>query len=115
MVIGSIKSASRDSYIFYSVESGGADNSFLNFRCRIPECDLNCTEFNPKWLSNAIPFENGAPKKCSRYKYNHYNESDNLSTFCPAIYFDKSVTQNCKEFIFKTDEQTILSEVNSVT
>lgn len=63
---------------------------------------------------NAIPFENETPSKCNRYKYNHYNESDNLSTFCPAIYFNDSIIEKCTEFVYKTDEETILSEVRHI-
>lgn len=85
------------------------------FRCKIPECESNSIEYNPNWLINAIPVENGIPNKCNRFKYSHYNESDNLSTFCPAHYFNQSVIERCNEFIYKTDEKTILSEVITIT
>lgn len=74
---------------------------------------MNSSEFSPDWLANGIPFdENGVPKKCMRYKFSHYNESDDSSAFCPATYFNQSVMDlDCKEFVYKTDEETILSEV----
>lgn len=72
---------------------------------------MNSSEYSPDWLTNGIPFENGAPKKCYRYKFSHYNESEDLLAFCPATHFDQSVVDHCDELVYKTDEETILSEV----
>lgn len=77
----------------------------------MPECESNPIEYNPNWLANAVPFTDDKPNKCHRYKFNHYNESDNLSSFCPAIYFNQSIIERCDKFVYKTDEETILSEV----
>ncbi|KAG4070582.1 hypothetical protein HA402_011969 [Bradysia odoriphaga] len=85
----------------------------LEYRCKIPECESNPTDYSPKWITNAIPFEDEAPvDNCKRYKYSHHNQSDNLSSFCPAIYFNQSITEKCNEFVYKTDEDTILRAFN---
>lgn len=86
-------------------------NLNLTFRCKIPECESNAIEYNPNWLINTIPFENKIPSKCNRFKYNHYDGSENVSTVCPAVYFNQSIIEKCNEFVYKTDEETILSEV----
>lgn len=75
----------------------------------IPECDnINHTEYSPKWLKDAVPYHNSLkPSKCQRYQYR--NESS--EELCNITNFDISLITTCNEFIYKTNELTIVKEV----
>lgn len=76
----------------------------------IPECDNpNHTEYTQKWVINAVPYHNDlTPLKCQRYQYRNESESDKL---CNINNFDTSQIVGCDNFIYKTDELTIVKEV----
>lgn len=87
------------------------------FRCEIPECDSNVKpEFSPQWLRNAVPFDQGQPKSCSRYQY-YQNETrntfvnDSVSSDCPIDNFDHGKVEICDKFVYKSPEITISHDV----
>ncbi|XP_071050913.1 organic cation transporter protein-like isoform X2 [Onthophagus taurus] len=84
----------------------------IDHRCLIPECDQpNQNQFEPDWLKNSVPYDDGLPKKCERYQ--HINITDQLLTEeCPAVNFDQNVIENCEEFVYKSPEKTILHAYN---
>lgn len=94
-------------------------------RCRIDECDPENTAptFLPLWIDNSVPFESGVPSKCTRYKLRSSNDTStpyvdnnsknsNSSPVCPANMFDQTTTESCNEFVYKTEERTIATEVS---
>ncbi|XP_055315112.1 organic cation transporter protein-like [Sitodiplosis mosellana] len=79
-----------------------------DYRCAIPECEwLNNTIYDQNWLSHAIPFKNGRPKKCSRFGTSHQSAPDGQ---CPKSLFNESNVIGCNEYVFKTDEYRIMRE-----
>ncbi|KAL1491730.1 hypothetical protein ABEB36_012285 [Hypothenemus hampei] len=79
----------------------------LNYRCKVPGCDLEkFPNYNEPWLSDAIPFTNDKPEKCSRFALLN---SSLLSDNCTRK-FDKNLRETCEEFIYDGTEQTILQE-----
>lgn len=101
--------------------------------CHITECEpLNVDTFEPNWLPNALPYQNGKPSKCQRFEYvqplmpnsstpaTSYEPHKNQNKFndecvCPAIRFNRTNTLRCvdNQFVYKTNELTIVNEVNS--
>lgn len=80
----------------------------VNYRCQIPVCESNLTgDYNPNWINIAIPFEDGKPKSCVRYKY--LNATDNNQ--CDAVNFDRNIEENCDKIFFDDYERTIANEV----
>ncbi|XP_018564339.1 organic cation transporter protein-like isoform X2 [Anoplophora glabripennis] len=82
----------------------------LTYRCGIPECDQDSTDYEPPWLINAVPYTQGIPNKCDMYLYNSTAEAANET--CSASDFDKNEVSRCSSFIYKTDEESILQEYN---
>ncbi|KAJ6648230.1 Solute carrier family 22 member 5, partial [Pseudolycoriella hygida] len=77
----------------------------LDYRCFVPECeDITNTTFKPIWLQDALPLTNGKPTTCSRYATNQF------STACEPSTFNHSSAQGCDQFVYATDEKSILSE-----
>lgn len=84
-----------------------------NFRCKIPECDLNVNnrdiQYNQSWLENAIPLKNGEIDNCNRYEPLHPNiHSDQ----CTADLFNVSKQIPCTEFVYASDEINLQTEVS---
>lgn len=85
-------------------------------RCHIPYCEIsNQTVFEPHWLSNAIPYTNGKPEKCSRYKFIGNSLYFYPSDYCKKDLFNQSIVENCGNdgFVFKSDEISIQNEVRA--
>lgn len=81
------------------------------FRCFIPECethDQSKLHFMAPWVRNAVPFRENKPWKCKRFK-NAINTKFNKNE-CTA-YFNFHEVENCREWVFATDEVTIVREV----
>ncbi|XP_065213734.1 organic cation transporter protein-like isoform X2 [Planococcus citri] len=81
----------------------------LDYRCRIPECDNNVTIYKPSWLTNAVPFKEDSPRKCEMYQPVD-NVRENLT--CSKEGFNTSVIHQCHDWVFATEEVTIVKEFN---
>lgn len=86
----------------------------LDYRCEIPNCDQVSAggipaEYDPKWLSNAIPYKNDKPAKCHRYRSFH---NDSLPGLCNAQDFDRSNVVRCEKFVYESEEVTIVKDFN---
>lgn len=90
------------SYIFTTAQ--------VDYRCKIPECDKNVTEYAPIWLENAVPYRHNEPEKCIRYSTKMYSNSSNRQ--CSLDEFDNTKRMKCDEFVYRTNEVTILNEFN---
>lgn len=87
--------------------------TFYVHRCKIPECDKNVTEYSPSWLENAVPLRHNEPEKCFRYPSKMYSNSS--AQECSFDAFDNTKQVKCDEFVYKTNEVTILNEVSCET
>lgn len=67
------------------------------------------TLYEPYSLLNVVPFYKHKPAKCSRYKYIGSTYGTNE---CLRSDFNQSAIIQCDEFVYQTDEVTILNEVN---
>lgn len=77
----------------------------------ISECEsLSNTTFKPDWLEYAIPFENGKPMQCKRYK-SLYDSIESLGNTCSKDYFNSSEIESCNEVIVKNNEERAVSWV----
>lgn len=81
-------------------------------RCKIPECDQNVTRYSPIWIENAVPFRHNEPEKCFRYQSNTYANSSTHRDQCSFDEFDRTKIIKCDDFVYKTNEVTILNEVS---
>ncbi|EDS45427.1 organic cation transporter [Culex quinquefasciatus] len=103
MVIPVIFHAMALSYVFTAGR--------LNYRCEIPGCeDVQHPTYLPAWISNSVPFINGAPSRCERYELSSNPAQDKLS--CDAADFDADAVIRCDSFIYEDDEVTIAREFN---
>lgn len=82
---------------------------FINFSsCKIPACDTEPAEYTPNWLIHAVPYNNDLPEKC----FSYMNTVEN-STQCYDIdLFNMTEKISCDEFVYETDEVTLLNEVS---
>ncbi len=82
-------------------------------RCKIPECDFPpLDDYLPMWTRFAVPHSHNVPSKCLRYEsipLDSHNKRK--SNNCDEMFFNDSYSVSCTEFIYKTDEVTILKEV----
>lgn len=81
-------------------------------RCRINECDLDGSnrdlEYQQPWLQNVIPMSsNDTIDKCHRYA----SLNSTQDGLCEASYFDTSKKLKCTEFVYKTNEINLQTEV----
>lgn len=95
------------------------------YRCKIPECDVDnsglageIVDYKPAWLHWAIPTDsNGEPDRCSRYQpavtVDQLPDGINNST-CREASFNASTVIGCDEFVFASDEVTIVNAVSSM-
>lgn len=86
--------------------------SCLN-RCRVPECDLadrnnRDLKYNQPWLKYAIPSTNDTIDKCHRYASINSTSIDR----CDASRFDTTQQIKCTEFVYKTDEINLQTQVS---
>lgn len=80
--------------------------------CQIPECDSlePNVKFKPDWIARAVPMEaNGKPSQCLRYVPDTKLRTDDLT--CPGVSFNRSQTEQCGDFVYATDEVTLVNEV----
>lgn len=83
----------------------------LDYHCNINECDNK--EYNPLYLENAVPFKehnhHWVPVQCERFSVINQNF---LNFTCDSSeFFNKSKIIKCENFIYKTNEVTIVNEV----
>ncbi|XP_055854570.1 organic cation transporter protein isoform X2 [Episyrphus balteatus] len=89
-----------------------------NYRCLIPECGESSTNFelNSPWLVNATPGTNShgkfTPEKCLRYEVlNDTSASAGILTgACSKEKFNQMSKVRCHEWVFDTQEYTIVQE-----
>ncbi|RZC33072.1 Sugar tr and/or MFS 1 domain containing protein [Asbolus verrucosus] len=78
----------------------------LEYRCEIPECDTINPQFEPPWLSNAIPYSDNKPSKCTRFVMSNATDScDKVSDFGTTV-------ERCNSFVYKTERDSILKKYN---
>ncbi|XP_050297353.1 solute carrier family 22 member 3-like isoform X2 [Anthonomus grandis grandis] len=77
----------------------------IDYRCKIPDCDLAESQYNQPWLNKAIPFKKGRPEKCLMYVPSAI-DSKNCSTF------NSDVIEKCDQFVYSEMEDSILKEFN---
>ncbi|KAF5303509.1 hypothetical protein FQR65_LT08208 [Abscondita terminalis] len=82
------------------------ETKHVNYRCAIPECDTDPTEFEPWWWTHAIPSEDDKPSMC--FKYEFFNSNDSEVNECTN--FNKDVIETCKEFVYETQEISIVHD-----
>lgn len=86
----------------------------LAYRCKIPECDQVASDIvNPlqsAFLNFTVPENNGKWDQCRRFASVNQNEQgDDKQDSCRPQNFNENVVQKCEEFIYQSDEETILS------
>lgn len=93
-----------------------------SYRCLVPECEKNTeTNFNEKWLSNALPGVNSTltgkfiPDTCTRFNYTA-TPDDRLvdNNTCLAEWFEPHSNVRCKEWVFDKEERTIVNDVKKI-
>nr|XP_034829229.1 solute carrier family 22 member 7-like [Maniola hyperantus] len=75
-------------------------------RCRIPECTESekLHEFNPEWITNAIPETSSGFASCERYASMGTNGT---LEYCPADLFDHSNTVACEGFVYANNNTVV--------
>lgn len=83
----------------------------VNYRCQIPECGETQIfgNYMPEWLDHAVPFEDGKPNPCLRYKF-----INKTNDFCTFENFDRDQVMNCEDIFFDDYEKTIATEVGMI-
>lgn len=119
VLFGVVVIFTSSSYLSYIFTAGQ-----LDYRCKIPECDVTDRdgriEFQPAWLPLAVPFDNdasGMPDRCSRYRPIDaetavLRRNGSAKAVCPATAFNQSTVMRCDEFVFASDEVTIVNAVS---
>lgn len=87
----------------------------LRYRCKIPACDDQevLDPLQSAFNNFTVPVVDGKWSQCSAYKYRP--SGDNIGDGddnCRAENFDGSVVEECSEFVYQSDEQTIQSSFN---
>lgn len=82
----------------------------------MPNCDVdvNNRELNyvQPWLKYAIPSTDTGFESCAYYAPNT-TVTSNKTPQCSRNYFNTSKQIQCDEFVYKTDETNVQTEVNS--
>lgn len=90
----------------------------LVYRCKIDQCDQvdnGSGIINPlqsSFLNFTIPMEdNGKWSKCNKFPFINNNDDNRPQgdNFCGAEHFNQNSVIKCDEFVYQSDEQTILS------
>lgn len=82
------------------------------FSCKIPECDSleSNVKLKPDWIADAVPIgSNGKPSQCLRYMPELTSSSKDST--CPGWSFNRSQTEQCGDFVYDTEEVTLVNEV----
>lgn len=107
-------------YVWTTLDSSfaGCIRLFSTSRCRIPEIDSANSDgritYAPDWLPSAVPFTpDGQPERCGRYlSVEADSRTDYAHLSCvSSVCFNRSQVDRCDEFVFATDEVTIVSAV----
>lgn len=103
--------------IFYSAIAGlsyAFTTANVNYRCRIPECDVGEAMYQPEWLRDAVPYVDGKPSSCERYLSRNTSHASgfptNNETVCLPDIFVNTTTVKCRDWVFDTEEWTIANE-----
>ncbi|KAJ6646044.1 Organic cation transporter 1, partial [Pseudolycoriella hygida] len=81
----------------------------MDYRCFIPECDVDPWNHTSHWISNAVPTVDGKFSKCERFTpLSVHTEQESV---CPWT-FNQSEVIRCNEFVYLTDEHLLLNEFN---
>ncbi|CAH1173867.1 unnamed protein product [Phaedon cochleariae] len=96
-----LHSSIHTAYVFTALD--------ISYRCAIPDCDTNPAEFEPSWLSNAVPYKGSTPTKCEKYIFNGNHTNINYGS-CPFNAFDRNREIKCSSFVYRTEEKSILQE-----
>ncbi|XP_037953373.1 organic cation transporter protein isoform X2 [Teleopsis dalmanni] len=89
------------------------------YRCLIPKCDNPAQpDLLAPWLVNATPGVTDkkgvfTPETCYRFRLNESitsSDDDNNLGQCPKSYFMTNVKERCHEWVFDTEERTIVQE-----
>lgn len=88
----------------------------LSYRCKVAPCDDAAISLidplQSAFVNFTLPLDSsGKWSQCSAYKYIPSNATDDEAT-CQPESFDRSVVEQCSEFVYQSDEKTILSEFN---
>lgn len=81
----------------------------LEYRCRIPECDMDKSNLHEAFLNFTTPIDGNKFAMCHRFRYIPNATVENQ---CQADLFDQNKVEDCSEFVYQEDETTILSEWN---
>lgn len=89
------------------------------FRCKIPECDVGNENrdigYDQIWVKYAIPKSRDEFEKCVRFAPNKtavpFDEEELAFQQCSREQFDTSKQIQCSEFIYRTDETNVQTEV----
>lgn len=100
---------------YLEIDADDLLSTWKMWRCQIPECESSQPgDFYPPWLPNAVPHKDLMPLSCYRYDIiRDLTTDDQLVEFCDAqILFNQSAVVKCDNFIYRTDELSILNAVN---
>lgn len=84
----------------------------LAYRCKVAECDdvQLVSPLQSAFLNFTVPVEsNGKWSQCTRFTSINDGGGDVGDNLCRAEQFNQSSVQKCEEFVYQSDEQTILS------
>ncbi|XP_077289122.1 solute carrier family 22 member 4-like [Arctopsyche grandis] len=73
------------------------------YRCYVPECDTSnrTVEYEPQWLANWVPYNEGTPAKCERNVALNLNATYNCSE--PSY----NVVEKCDEWVYGEGESIV--------
>ncbi|KAF5282997.1 hypothetical protein FQA39_LY04868 [Lamprigera yunnana] len=90
---------------FFSTVTYIFETTPVNHRCKILDCDSESNQFNPQWLINAVPFNNGKPSRCTKFQHNP-------NSTCTIENFNNDTVEKCNEYIYETTEKSIMQDFN---
>ncbi|KAG4080334.1 hypothetical protein HA402_010826 [Bradysia odoriphaga] len=89
------------SYIFIA--------SDMEYRCFVPECDVDHVNDQLEWTARAVPSVDGTLSKCERFMPISVDES--VDSVCRWT-FNRSDVVTCQDFVFQPHERFLLNEFN---
>lgn len=79
----------------------------VSYRCQIPACDANRSMLDPTtsaYLNFTVPMQdNGKWSQCTQFRYLENSDTEP----CRPENFDRNVVEDCEEFVYQSDEETI--------
>ncbi|XP_013146966.1 PREDICTED: organic cation transporter protein-like [Papilio polytes] len=75
-------------------------------RCQITECGENSSnvEFEPEWISNAVPETSSGWSSCERFAPTGFNGT---LEYCPSEAFNRDVVVACDSFVYERDNSVV--------